>query len=298
MYGWVIYNGNLSSDKFISFSTWIQNAGNKEGMTIEQVKNDQVLSIVDSTGLNLLQSIKQDHLPEFVVFIDKDIPLARQLELMGIRVFNSADAIELCDNKVLMYQALAQKKVTIPKTIIAPKVFSDVTKLTMENFYEIEKALTYPLIIKEGYGSYGEQVFLINDRIQLIERIKLLTNRPFLFQEFIKSSYGRDVRINVVGNEVVAAVKRFATDDFRANVQLGSTMETYQPSEKEKALAIQATKAVGADFAGLDLLFGENDQPIICEVNTNAHIENIFHYTGVNIADHIIAFIKKQVNER
>lgn len=298
MYGWVIYNGNLSSDKFISFSTWIQDAGSKAGITIEQVKNDHVLSIADSTGLSLLRSIKQDHLPEFVVFIDKDIALARQLELIGIPVFNSADAIALCDNKVLMYQALADKKLTIPKTITAPKIFTGVNTVIMENFFEIEKQLTYPLIIKEGYGSYGEQVHLIADRNQLVEKIQVLYDRPFLFQAYIGASYGRDVRINVVGDQVVAAVKRFATDDFRANVQLGSTMEAYQPSEIEKDLAIKATQAVGADFAGVDLLFGENGNPIICEVNTNAHIENIFHHTGVNIADHIIAFIKKQVNER
>ncbi|WP_117170456.1 ATP-grasp domain-containing protein [Paraliobacillus sediminis] len=298
MNGWVIYNGNLSSDKFISFSTWIQHAGNKVGITIKIVKNDQILSIVDSTGLNLLQSIEQGHLPDFVLFIDKDIALARQLELIGIRVFNSADAIELCDNKVLMYQALAHKKLPIPKTIIAPKIFTGADTIAMENFYEIEKVLTYPLIIKEGYGSYGEQVYLIADRNQLVERIQLIYDRPFLFQEFIGSSYGRDVRINVVGNEVVAAVTRFAADDFRANVQLGSTMEAYQPSEVEKDLAIKATQAVGADFAGVDLLFGENGNPIICEVNTNAHIENIFHHTGVNVADHIVAFIKMQLSER
>lgn len=297
MYGWVIHNGNLSSDKFNRFSTWVQHAGAKEGIAIEIVKNNQILSLADSNGLGLLQSIKQDHFPDFVIFIDKDITLAQQLELIGIPVFNSASAIDLCDNKVLMYQALAHRKLAIPRTIIAPKIFTGVKKIDMDSFLTVEQQLEYPMIIKEGYGSYGEQVYLIENRRQLVESIHTLYDRPFLFQEFIQSSYGRDVRINVVGNNVVAAVKRFATDDFRANVQLGSTMEAYQPSEIEKSLAIRATQAVGADFAGVDLLFGENDNPIICEVNTNAHIENIFHYTGVNVADHIISHIKIQLGK-
>ncbi|GGM27233.1 alpha-L-glutamate ligase [Paraliobacillus quinghaiensis] len=292
MYGWVIYNGHLTGNKFITFSKWIQYAGEKEGIDIKLKRNDQVLPIVSSNGLGLLD---HDQFPAFVIFIDKDIVLARQLELLGIPVFNSANAIELCDNKVLMYQALGQKKLAIPLTIIAPKIFTG-SKINSENFLHIEKSFDYPMIIKEGYGSYGEQVYLIENRTQLIEKINQVHDRPFVFQEFIKSSYGQDIRIYVVGDEVVASVKRVAENDFRANAQLGSTMEAYQPTRKEKELAIQATRALGTDFAGVDLLIGANGEPIICEINTNAHIENIYKYTGVNIAEHIISHIKLELN--
>lgn len=121
-----------------------------------------------------------------------------------------------------------------------------------------------------------------------------------MFQEFIESSYGRDLRLQVVGNQVVAAVKRTSENDFRANVTSGGSMTVYEPSTYEKALAVAATKAIGADFAGVDLLFGQTG-PLICEINSNAHIRNLYDATNTNAADaimdHILTKTTKQKKE-
>ncbi|GAA5416248.1 glutathione synthetase [Paraliobacillus ryukyuensis] len=292
MYGWIIYNGHLQSDAFLTFANWVSDAGTKKGIQIDQIKNNELLVMLDDET-PLLSSGQQRPKPSFVIFIDKDISLARQLESLGIPVFNTSQAIATCDNKVEMYEVLHQANIPIPKTILAPKIFSKQQNIAFESFYPIEKALNYPIIVKEGYGSYGEQVYLIHNREALIEKIQDIADRPFVFQSFIQSSYGKDVRLYVVGDEVVAGLRRENTNDFRANVAAGGKVMPFIPNEQQKQLAIAATKAVGADFAGVDLLFGESDEPIVCEVNTSAHIKNIYDYTGVNIAEHILALIIK-----
>jgi RimK family alpha-L-glutamate ligase len=117
-----------------------------------------------------------------------------------------------------------------------------------------------------------------------------------LFQEFIKSSKGKDLRLQVVGNQVVAAMYRYSENgDFRANITNGGKMKLFDPSEEQVELAIKCCKIIGLDFAGVDILFGENQEPIVCEVNSNAHFKNIFDCTGINVADCILEYIIKRI---
>jgi gamma-F420-2:alpha-L-glutamate ligase len=291
---WIVYNGNLSATKFLDFAEWIQAAALKENVQAKILKNNELLAALSVNGGSLL-GYKKSELPDFVVFGDKDIPLARQLEYLSIPVFNSASAIERSDNKIETYQALAHNQLPIPKTIVAPKVFSGATVLQTTFYQQVGEELTFPLIIKEAYGSFGEQVYLIESVEQMMEKIIELKDTPFVFQEYIATSYGRDIRLNVVGDKVVTSILRVSKNDFRANVSAGGQMERYQPSPHEEQLAIAATKAVGADFAGVDLLFGANNDPIICEVNSNAHIRNIYNCTKVNVAEYIVSYILDQL---
>ena len=114
--------------------------------------------------------------------------------------------------------------------------------------------------------------------------------KPVVFQEYVENTKGRDVRLQVVGDKVIAGMYRYSYDDFRANVSIGGHMKEYTPSQEECTLAVRAAMAVGADFAGVDLLFGEQGM-LVCEVNSNAHFKNIFDCTGVNTAEKIMEFI-------
>src|SRR5699024_8031459 len=116
-------------------------------------------------------------------------------------------------------------------------------------------------------------------------------DRPFMFQELITSSYGKDIRLQVVGDKVVAAMKRTAKNDFRANVTSGGTMEPYKPTLEETQLAMNASQLTGADFAGVDLLFGET-RPFVCEIDSNSPIRNIFDCSGINAAPFMIDHIE------
>lgn len=287
--GWIIYNGYLRGNKFLDFAEWLQNAAHKKGIIMTIWKNNELLSFMtESPGL--LYKNPQP-LPDFVIFTDKDVYLANQLEQMGIPVFNNSDAIRISDDKILTYQALAAQNLPIPKTIIAPKVFNSEIELDYTVCEQAIDTLGLPMIIKEAFGSFGEQVYLVNTREELDNKVKTLQGKPFIFQEFIDASYGKDMRLHVVGDAVVAAMMRTSATDFRANVTAGGKTLPYQPTSDEAEIAIAATKAVGADFAGVDLLFGADGSPIICEINSNAHIRSMFECTGINVADYIIDYL-------
>lgn len=295
--GWIIYNGSLQGNKFLDFAQWLQNAATRQGSKTSIIKNNDLLSSLDTKDLSLLQ-FTEEPLPDYVISTDKDLYLARQFELLGIPVFNSANAIEMSDDKIQTHQMLALHHIPMPLTIVAPKVYTTVNPVSSFLLEQVEEKLKFPLIIKEAFGSFGEQVYLIHNRTELIQKTEVIGNVPYLFQEFIKTSSGRDLRLQVVGNHVVAAMKRTAVNDFRANVTNGGKMQLHTPTESEKKIAIKATKAIGADFAGVDLLYGENEAPLVCEINSNAHIHNLFNCTGINCADAIVEYILNELSKK
>ncbi|WP_175480411.1 ATP-grasp domain-containing protein [Gracilibacillus ureilyticus] len=296
MNGWVIYNGHLAGDAFLQFPEQVKKTGKQKNIKIELVANNHLRNKLTNDGI-LLEHIKGWELPSFVIFHDKDIALARQLELLGIPVYNSAQSVELCDNKVLMYQQLAKNQLNIPQTVIAPKIFANTSALDLEPFIQLAESFSYPFVIKEGFGSFGEQVYLVHNEKEYMEKVKQIYDRPFVLQEFIESSYGKDIRIFVAGDMVAAALQRSSATDFRANVHLGSNVEKYEATLQEAELALKAAKAVGASYCGVDLLFGRDGEPVVCEVNTNAHVANILKHTGVNVAEPILEHIISEITQ-
>lgn len=292
--GWIIYNGYLPGNKFLDFAEWIQAAATRRGVQTKIIKNNELLTYLTHRSLEVIRDFTSE-LPEFVIFTDKDIYLARQLELMGIPVFNNSRTIEISDNKIATYQILAANNLPIPKTIAAPIMFGPSTLFEPNDFKDVINKLGFPLIIKEAFGSFGEQVYLVHDKQEMYTKATELQGNPFVLQEFISTSYGRDIRLHVTGDKVVAAMSRHAQDDFRANVTAGGTMKPHHPTTYEKSLAIDAAQALDADFAGVDLLFGPNETPLVCEINSNAHIRNIYNCTGVNVAESMIEHVLSSI---
>ena len=120
--------------------------------------------------------------------------------------------------------------------------------------------------------------------------MKYVTREPFLLQEYIECG-GEDVRIEVVGNRVVAAMKRKNEHDFRSNITNGGTAEKYIPTEKECGIALTACRELGLTFGGVDIMSGDT----LCEVNSNAHIMNIMHTSGVDVAPLIFEEILRKI---
>lgn len=286
--GWIIYNGNLRSVKFMEQIEWLKKAGENAGFQMETKANNELLVFFENNDAKLTDS----RLPDFVFYWDKDLYLARQLENLGVRLFNSARAIEICDDKALTFQILANHQIRMPKTMIAPKIFQKVED--EKHLAIIDQHFEYPVVLKEAFGSFGEQVYLVENKQELAHHTRRIAHKPYIVQEFIKSSRGKDARLQVIGNQVVAAMLRVSENDFRANVTAGGRMYPYQPTREEEDLGIRVAQLVGADFAGVDLLFGEKGEPILCEVNSNAHFKNIYDCTGVDVAQLMMEYIKEK----
>jgi len=211
----------------------------------------------------------------------------RHFERMGVPVINSSDAIDNVKDKLYTHQILAQSNLDIPNTMLLKHPI---------DIDFVEKNIGFPVIVKKISGSYGRGVFLCENKKQLNQLITMaeLTKKSYdiIIQEFVKDTWGKDLRVFVVNNKVVGCMMRQSTDDdFRANLSRGGEGFPYEVNEQIEWLSSEASKALGLDIAGVDLLF-QNGGYKICEVNSNPGFEGMENFTKKNIASEIVSFIK------
>lgn len=288
MRGWLVVNGFLQSNKFSELYAYLQKAAIGEGID---------LSIKTATELffALDEGVCGAEKPDFALFWDKDYTLAKRLEQEGVAVFNSAESVRICDDKALTAVAL-QGKVRMPKTLLAPKTFEGVGYGDGGFLQVAIERLGFPMVVKEACGSFGKQVYLVEDEAELKALVAGFGYKPFLLQEFIVSSRGRDVRINVVGDRVFCAILRENSSDFRSNITGGGVGTAYTPTKAQAEIALTACREIGLDFAGVDVLFGEDDLPILCEVNSNPHFKSTFDCTGLDMSVAIMRYVKEKLS--
>ena len=250
-HGVLIVNEFLNSAKFNEIYKWLEKASKKQNINLKVYTNAQVMVSLLQSHNNRISLFKEND-PEFILFWDKDVRLARHLEILGYKVFNSSHGIKVCDDKSLTHIILQNAAVPMPKTIIAPMTYDNIGYTNYDFLEEVIDTLGFPMIIKECFGSFGQQVYLVNNQEKLMEKIKKIGVKPMLFQEFVKSSFGRDVRLNVVGDTVVTSMYRYCdTGDFRSNITNGGKMKKYNPTKEQKDLAVRSVKLLGLDFAGV-----------------------------------------------
>ncbi len=286
MYAWLVVNGFLQTAKYSEINSWLLQAADKMNISIRLYKN---------TELIFPEKCVAEDKPDFVIFWDKDIRLAKRLEDCGLKLFNRASAIEKCDDKALTYMELCKTGILMPETIIAPMAFSGIGYADLSFMEMVENRLGYPMVVKEAFGSFGAQVYLCNSREEVNNVLSGVNGRPVIFQEYISDSTGRDIRINIVGGKAVATMLRYNPNDFRANISNGGSMSSYTPTPEQITMAVKACQYLKLDFAGVDILFGKNDTPVLCEVNSNAHFKSIYQCTGINVAEEIINHIKQSL---
>lgn len=277
MKNYLIVNEFLNSKPFANIYSELKNAFNQMGEELEILTNVSGQKLLNENG---------NGAP--ILFFDKDVFFANLLEKQGYKCVNSSFAIKTCDDKAKTYLKL-KGKVNMPKSIIAPFSYSTVNYTNYNFISEIEKQLSYPFIVKQNKGSFGQQVYLVNNNGELKALLQKISSCEILFQEFIKSSAGKDIRVYVVGEKIVASALRHNPTDFRSNVNAGGSMQKIELSEEYAKIALSAVKELGADFAGVDLLIGENG-PLVCEVNSNAHFTKLSEVTGVNVAQEIVKY--------
>lgn len=290
MKAWLVVNAFLQQEKFREIYQWIYEAGNKRGISLEMKTNAELVAGIHDNKLMVSEQEKVD----FVLFWDKDVLLARTLEQMGYAVYNSSFAIEACDNKALTHLYLGRGQIPMPDTVFAPMTYANIGYNELGFLREVVERLGLPVVVKECFGSFGQQVYLCETIEQLEKKVKELEGKELIFQRFVAGAAGEDIRLQVVGNQVVVAMKRKAKDgDFRANITNGGSMQVFEPSEELCELAVRCCKLLQVDFAGVDLMQDANGQWLVCEVNSNAHFKNIFDCTGVNTADYIVSYLIK-----
>ena len=280
MLGVVIINAYPSGEKFIRQGKRIAEELRLLGVETDVLRNGEIGVAIDEMGQAQVQLPKAY---DFAVYLDKDKYLGKILESRGMRLFNSALAVEQCDDKMLTYLALINKGVCVAKSIPAPLCYTKNAKVDKKFLSYVAETLGFPLVIKKSFGSFGMGVHLIHGMPELKKYAQDFLHEPHFFQQYVHESKGRDVRVIVIGGKAIAAMERKAQEgEFRSNIELGGKGQNIKlPAEYFRA-AETAAQALGLDYCGVDILYGE--QPIICEVNSNAFFEGLEQTTGCNVA--------------
>jgi len=212
--------------------------------------------------------------------------VVRQFEMMGVYCVNESVAITRARDKLRSLQLLSRKGIGIPATSFANSP-DDVGGL-------IREVGGAPLVIKLLEGTQGIGVVLAETRkaAESVIQAFMGMNTNILVQEFIKEAGGSDIRCFVVGNKVIAAMKRQAPDgEFRSNLHRGGTASVVKLTPKERATAVRAANLMGLNVAGVDLLRSERG-PLVMEVNASPGIRGIEEATGIDVAGLILGFIE------
>ena len=215
--------------------------------------------------------------------------VVRQFEQMGTFCLNTADSIMASRDKLASMQALSRHDVGIAETAF------------VRNQTDILQAINEmggaPVIIKLLSGTQGVGVILAeSDKVAeaIIETLSSV-KQNVLVQKFVSESKGRDIRAFVVGDKVVAAMRRSAVgQEFRSNVHRGGTTQVVELNEEYERTAVRAARILNLKVAGVDMLEGK-DGPVIMEVNSSPGLEGIEGATGKDIAGEIIAFLENQI---
>lgn len=320
MTGWLIVNEYLNTQKFRELNELFISAGKIKGIPIHVHTNAEFIVGCDGGELVVMSKAFEEEMPDFIIYYDKDIELARALEAMGIPVFNSAEAIEICDSKVKTSLALTGyvsedeeddfdsidneviEHICSPKTFKVPFTYENIgiDKTSSFEFLDmVEEEIGYPMIIKESFSSFGMGVHMAKSREEAVSIISEYGNKECIIQEYIKSDGGaKDVRLQMVGDRCVAAMMRSNDNDYRANITNGGSMSEYEPEQADIELAVRVMKALGLDFAGIDImhkLAADVRRPVFLEANSNAHFKNLYDLTGINTAEYMLDYICEKI---
>ena len=213
--------------------------------------------------------------------------MLRQFEMMGVYCVNESVAITRSRDKLRALQLLARKGIGLPVTGYANAPGDTNDLLDIVN--------GAPVVIKLLEGTQGVGVVLAETRQaaeSVIEAFRGL-DANFLVQEFIKEAGGADIRCLVIGDRVVAAMKRQGKEgEFRSNLHRGGSAELVKLTPEEQSTAVRASNIMGLNMAGVDLL-RSNHGPVVMEVNSSPGLEGIENATGKDVADMIVTFIEK-----
>lgn len=252
-------------------------------------------------GQDIKQSVKylaQDlDLPQLVLcrlgsgILPFQLAILRQFEQMNLPCVNASDPINIVRDKLRTGQIVSAHNIPTPRTMMVRYPI---------DLGLVESHIGFPCVVKLVTGSYGEGVYLCEkkrDYKKLMEFIDTLgaNKKTMIVQEYMGFRPGEDLRVLVVGGRVLGAMRRTAPEgDFRANITNGGTGENYPLDDKIEYIALETTKVLGLDIAGVDLLFTETGY-VVCEVNSNPGFSGFERYCNIDIADRITEYIRHKV---
>lgn len=288
----------LSRNPKIYSTSRLAQAARKRGHTVRVV--NPLRCYIDITSERPMVHYRDEELHDYDAVIPRigasvtfyGTAILRQFEMMGAHVLNESTAIGRSRDKLRCLQILSRAGIGLPVTSYAHS-----TKMTAKLVDMVGGA---PCVIKLIEGTQGKGVILAPDRKaaeSVIDGLRQM-KAHFLVQQFIPESNGSDIRALVLGDRVVASMMRVAREgEFRSNLHRGGVAVPVELTPAEQKMAVEAARAVGLHFAGVDLLRSKTG-PLVIEVNSSPGLQGIETTTGLDLAGLVIEYLERRIHAR
>ena len=262
MNGWLIYDEE-SLERNSGYAKMLIEKADKNGISLK---------------LKLSNEISFEELPLFAISRSYYYKISEKLESLGVRVFNSSEVSLVCNDKYNTYTYF--KKHNIP--------MMDTIKTEGTDTIPFD----FPFVMKPTDGHGGDGVTMIHTEKEFESCFEELKNRPVISQKKA-SDCGKDLRVYVLGNEILAGMLRVSEKDFRSNFCLGGNAYLHKLTDDETALIKKITDIMHFDYAGIDLIY-DNGKPVLNEIEDIVGSRMLYTYTDIDTAKLYIEYIKRQ----
>lgn len=280
--GWLIYRKKDAKENQTYIKWFIEEAA-AQNICLKLIYHEELMTGILNGKETILFQQKSIELPNFVVVRAIDPFLSLHFEQSGVKVFNSSEVSELCNHK--SYTHLELNKLNIP---MVHSLF------IQKNHLLASPPMQLPFVIKEATGRSGQQVHFI----QTIEEWKECSNHISSNELLIQAAnvqLGKDLRVFVVGKEIIGAVLRESTTDFRANFKLGGTATLYKLNQEEESMIQRIIDHIDFGMVGIDFLIGYEGQLLFNEIEDVVGSRILSAVSDINILEKYVEYIKKHI---
>ena len=283
MNGWIIYKQD-DAEKNKSYIDWFIKEAALQNIQLKLIVRESLA--ISATSHHILLDGEKSPLPDFVVIRTMEASLTIAFEQLNIPTFNNSSVSRLANDKANAYQYVKELGIDTVQTYFYPK-----------DLIPYEIPLPYPFVLKTREGKGGSEVFFVRNKDDYDKYIDLAAKKAYLIQE-ANVSLGKDLRVFIVNNKVLAAVLRENEKDFRANYTLGGHASLYELSSEEKSIIDQIIGHYQFDFVGIDFFIDYKGNLLFNEIEDVVGSRTLSLLTNLNIVRHYVQHIKETINSK
>lgn len=260
------------ADQFIKHS-------NKYQLDIQLTFAEELSLLIDDGQLSVYSGRMKIH-PDFVINRSRNSQISLHFELMGCRVYNNSQVTDICNNKAKTHQMINSHGIKSVKTLIS--------------FKNEQTLLNFPVILKTNSGHGGKEVFKANTRAELDEHLKTFDAYEVIQQEMCDNP-GVDIRVFVLGKEIIGAIKRSSSNSFKSNFSLGGQAERYSLSQSQQKLVKKIINILDIDFVGIDFLLNQNGEFLFNEIEDAVGTRTLYQHYEYDVVQKYLEYIQHQL---
>lgn len=215
----------------------------------------------------------------FILFRGRDFELAAVFEKAGFRVFNNSEVNRIAGNKLSTFEL---------------SVMLGIPTIETHKLYTAKQIDTYPVIVKTAHGYGGKEVYLCHDTEKVTRIHQKYENELLVVQPYIEAN-ATDIRVFVLGDEIIGAVKRIGIDSFKSNYTLGGTVEKYKVSPIIELIVKKIVETLDSDYIGIDFLLRPNGEVLLNEIEDPVGARSLYVTHEFSVAEKLMGYVQKKI---